>query len=262
MGFFDSHDTSNSRQEGNNSGGSFIDFQQSGEIPIFFWIGIFSLIGGISIFSCWRYNKTRNYKLRAKYGDLKQQPRGGYGGQQGARHEVPDVGNPVDKYFLRRDRRRQEKNAIWGRMQEISSDEEGEVYTGGPAEGQQMHSYVEKVKRHRPKRQHPYGLDPKQRQQAQEQIRSLKQRGIIARPGKWEDFLPANVNMHEVIDRLSKVAERQRQEREEGAVSRIPQHQTSSASSESEHQSTTGNEMWVYKPQQINYTLQRDGSYA
>lgn len=258
MGFFDSHDTSNNKQEGNNSGGSVIDIQQSGEIPLIFWIGVFTIIAGILIYAGWRYNKTKNFKLRAKYGNQpKAYP------QARPRDPEPSYGNPVDKYFLRRDRRRHQKNAIWGRMQEIDSSQEGDFQPNCPEYGQQDHSYVDKIKRQRPARSHPYSgksYSPQQKRQMRNTIQSLKRKGVIARPGHWEDFLPANVNMHEVIDRLSRVAEQQRREREQRENRQNSPESTSSE--ESRPASPARQDMWIFKPQKANLALQHDGMYA
>ena len=254
MGFFESHDTATSNQEGNNSGGSVIDLQQSGDIPVFFWVGFFAIIGGIAFFACWRYNKTRNFKLRAKYGVPKPTapPR--------PRDEVTDYGNPVDKYFLRRDRRRQEKNAIWGRMQEIQSGEEGDFHTGVSDQGQQEHGYVDKIRRPRAARQHPYRTSKARAEQVRERVRDLEERGIIQKPRPWEEFLPKNVDMHEVIDRLAVVAEKQRRQREQ--IQNSPRGSESDISLDSAAEEAARRNMWIYRPKKKYMSLQHDGMYA
>ena len=255
MGFFDSHDTSNSKQEGNNSGGSVIDIQQSGEIPLIFWFGVFTILAGILIYAGWRYNKTKNFTLRAKYGNQpKAYP------QARPQDPEPNYGNPVDKYFLRRDRRRQEKNAIWGRMQEIQSGEEGDIHSRVSDQGQQEHGYVDKIRRPRAARQHPYKTSKARAEQVRERVRDLEERGIIQKPRPWEEFLPKNVDMHEVIDRLAVVAEKQRRQREQ--IQNSPRGSDSDISLDSAAEEAARRNMWIYRPKKKYMPLQHGGMYA
>ena len=234
MGFLDSHDSTTNSQDGINSSGSVIDIQQSGDIPTIFWIGFFCFIGGIAVFFCWRYNKSRNVKLRAKYPTA-------YRPDDESKEQ--SYGNPIDRYFVSKDRKREYKrkqnNKVWGRMQEIDSDQESEFCSTSPRERQQVYSPVDRPAR-RSQRPHPYErpqryvfrwdkLNEMQKQQrrfetevadriantaAQMVIDQLKEKGIITSPFSADDEID-----HEDLARRLLVLKGEQDREEEPASS-------------------------------------------
>ena len=198
MAIWDSHDSDSTNQSGNNSGGSVIDVQTSGEISTVVWIGFFSLMGFAAYKIARACKRRQEIKLSNRY------PRG----FRSYKRDRAQTKYWIDDYFYNQEAKQQrkrydsERDVEWGRLHEVSDkyesqEESNDIYRSperkrpalpAPAiENQSEYTGPARKKlcRSRPS---PYtrrlssGLDPARQQQIREEAWRWIEKEKIATP--------------------------------------------------------------------------------